>query len=109
MDSVCKAVLLVLWAGFFILNLRAIIFKQIDAGIGLVWMVVAVLMFIGVFAMDSAVLDMAGDVVMLTMMPAQVLTLCLLYNHEKALTEVRRKNNELAMEIAMIYDHIKYV
>ena len=108
MEKAYKIMLLVLWGGFLFMNFHAITHQKVDAGTGVLWIVIAAVVVVGICTLNPEVFDLAGDLATALLLIAQFLFLCILFDHEKRLTEVRRKNNELAMQIALIYDHMKY-
>ena len=103
-----QVLMLILWGIFFLWNVRSIIYNTIDAGRGILWALVSLLVIAGAACVDPAAFAFSGPLPVFCLLIAQFIIVFLLHEHELRLTEIRRKNNELAMQIALIYDHMKY-
>lgn len=106
---ICKIMLLVFWGLLLLFDFKVIIYNRIDAGTGLLWVFIAGLAIAGIAFVSPGLLEQAGNAVMFLLIPAEFIMVCILHRHEQMIIELRRKNNELAMQIALIYDHMKFM
>lgn len=104
-----RILIIILWSVLFIENLRCIVKDKIDADTGVLWAVAigALQICLGVINVKWA--EYLGRPSTLIMEIEQFVLTCILYNHELEITEMRKKNNELAIQLSLIKEQVKSI
>jgi hypothetical protein len=102
MINIGKIVILTLWGILFINNLANITKNRIDAEKGILWAIV-----IGGFEICLGLINLKWTY--LLELPStwiieieEFIFICILYKHEISITDINKKNNELAIQLALI-------
>ena len=92
---------------FFLWNIVCIAKKKIDAGVGVVWSVI----FLALIAADAKIdfnhSALSDPTLLIALSVFLIIILCVAYSHELEIASLRKKNNELAMELALFRDEFE--
>lgn len=101
-----KVALFIISAVFLGTDLVFISKKKIDAGTGIFWAVLLAVFLIMDCVADLRALSRINQIVAIALTVIMICAGIVMYSHEVELTELKKKNNELAIQIALINDYL---
>ena len=99
--------LIVLWGVLFIANMVCIAKNKIDAETGVLWGVIIGGLQICIAFINVNWAELLNSSSIWIIEIEQFLLTCILYNHGIEATEMRKKNNELAIQLALLKEQMK--
>lgn len=102
-----RIIIIALWGILFIANLRYIIKEKINADSGVLWAVAIGALQICLAIVNFKWASVLGNPSTWIIEVEQFVFICILYSHEIEVTEMRKKNNELAIQLTLVKAQVK--